>query len=129
MCDRQDIGVSIDGGAEGSVPEGGDEPRIFIYDNYPGGIGFSEPLSSKHDLLLEHTHALVSGCPCEQGCPACVGPVGNTGPLAKAVALRVLDALRARSGEGRELAEPPESAAGGEAPVPVARAVADEVPL
>jgi hypothetical protein len=21
-----------------------DEPRIFVYDNYPGGVGFSEPL-------------------------------------------------------------------------------------
>ncbi|MDO8795261.1 MAG: DUF1998 domain-containing protein, partial [Vicinamibacterales bacterium] len=129
MCDRQDIGVAIDGGAEGSVPEGGDEPRIFIYDNYPGGIGFSEPLSSKHDELLEHTHALVSGCPCEQGCPACVGPVGNTGPLAKAVALTVLDALRARSGESCELAELPEGAACAEAPVRSALAVADEVPF
>lgn len=124
MCDRQDIGVSIDGGTDAA-----DEPRIFIYDNYPGGIGFSEPLSSKHDMLLAHTHALVSGCPCEQGCPACVGPIGYTGPLAKAVALKVLDALLARSGEGRELAEPPDDAAGGEAPVPVARAVAGEVPL
>ena len=29
-----------------------DEPRIFIYDNYPGGIGFSEPLFGMHDALL-----------------------------------------------------------------------------
>ena len=30
---------------------------------------------------------------CESGCPGCVGPVGNTGPLAKTAALRILDLL------------------------------------
>ena len=137
MCDRQDIGVSIDGGTDAA-----DEPRIFIYDNYPGGIGFSEPLSSKHDTLLEHTHTLVSGCPCEQGCPACVGPVGNTGPLAKAVALKVLDALLAGAARaGRELttdetADPAVRVSGAaqmavadETAAPEALAMADAVPL
>ena len=61
-----------------------DEPRIFIYDNYPGGIGFSEPLFGMHDELLARTRELIAGCECEHGCPTCVGPVGNTGPLAKA---------------------------------------------
>ena len=89
MCDRQDIGVSIDSGAEDDG-----EPRIFIYDNYPGGIGFSEPLAVKHGELLAHAQALIAGCPCAQGCPGCVGPLGDIGPLAKAVALRMLQALR-----------------------------------
>ena len=53
MCDRQDIGISIGSGNEHDSPDLtragepvtlSDEPRIFIYDNYPGGIGFSEPL-------------------------------------------------------------------------------------
>ena len=35
----------------------------------------------------------IAGCPCESGCPSCVGPEGNTGPHAKAVALRILDDL------------------------------------
>ena len=62
-------------------------PTIFLYDNYPGGIGFSEPLFGMHDALLARTHELIDGCPCESGCPSCVGPEGATGPLAKAVAL------------------------------------------
>ena len=67
------------------------DPNIFIYDNYPGGIGFSRPLYDMHALLLERTRDLIVGCPCESGCPSCVGPEGNTGPHAKAVATRILD--------------------------------------
>jgi len=100
MCDRQDIGISIGGGEEGSagagpVPAELDEPRIFIYDAYPGGIGFSEPLFGMHDELVARTRELIAGCPCEQGCPACVGPIGEIGPAAKAVALEILDRLMA----------------------------------
>jgi len=104
MCDRQDIGISIGSGDEGDVQEHtrmgepltlSDEPRIFIYDNYPGGIGFSEPLCSMDDELRRHTRELIAGCECEHGCPTCVGPIGNTGPLAKTVALRILDLIEA----------------------------------
>ena len=86
MCDGHDIGLSIDSGAEG-------EHKIFIYDNYPGGIGFSEPLFRMDHELLAATRRLIAECDCEKGCPGCVGPVGNTGPLAKAAALRILDLL------------------------------------
>ena len=58
MCDRHDIGISI-GSGETRADDGRarrrpsarrrlDEPRIFVYDNYPGGIGFSEPLFGMH---------------------------------------------------------------------------------
>ncbi len=70
-------------------------PRIFVYDNYPGGIGFSEPLFRMHAELLEGTRRLIAECGCESGCPACVGPAGNTGPLAKVAALRILELLLA----------------------------------
>jgi DEAD/DEAH box helicase domain-containing protein len=88
MCDAHDIGISIES-ADGAE----DVPRIFIYDNYPGGIGFSEPLFHMHDDLLARTHALIAGCECTHGCPTCVGPIGNTGPLAKTVALRILELM------------------------------------
>jgi DEAD/DEAH box helicase domain-containing protein len=104
MCDRQDIGISIGSGDEGDVREYNrmgepvtlsDEPRIFVYDNYPGGIGFSEPLFAMDDALRRRTRELIAGCECEHGCPTCVGPIGNTGPLAKTVALRILDLIEA----------------------------------
>ena len=99
MCDRQDIGISIGEGdqatpgpaAEASADAA--EPRIFIYDNYPGGIGFSEPLFGMHTELLSRTRELIAGCECQHGCPTCVGPLGNVGPMAKAVALRILDLI------------------------------------
>ena len=117
MCDRQDIGVSI-GNADESAPVDDpsravtrsglpvslpDEPRVFIYDNYPGGIGFSQPLFLMCDDLLARTAELIARCACEHGCPACVGPVGDTGPLAKTVALRILNLAGAtgHSGSGR----------------------------
>ena len=102
MCDRQDIGISIGTGEQGEDPDLtraghpatlSDEPRIFVYDNYPGGIGFSEPLFGMHRDLLARTRELIAGCECQHGCPTCVGPIGNTGPLAKLVALRILNQL------------------------------------
>jgi DEAD/DEAH box helicase domain-containing protein len=114
MCDNHDLGLSIDGGAlEGASRVGGSTkgasktdvsaaPTVFIYDNYPGGIGFSEPLFTMHDALLARTRELIDGCPCQSGCPSCVGPEGATGPLAKAVASRLLEALVA-SAESRSV--------------------------
>jgi DEAD/DEAH box helicase domain-containing protein len=93
MCDRHDIGISLGEEGSGAVPPDAFSPRIFIYDNYPGGIGFSQPLFRMHDEVVERTRRLVAGCDCESGCPGCVGPVGNTGPLAKSAALRILDLL------------------------------------
>ena len=48
-----------------------------------------------HDELLDGTRRLIAECQCENGCPGCVGPIGNTGPLAKVAALRILDLLLA----------------------------------
>jgi DEAD/DEAH box helicase domain-containing protein len=95
MCDRHDIGISIDGDEERGPGEC--SPRIFVYDNYPGGIGFSQPLFRMHPELLEGTRRLIADCECENGCPGCVGPIGNTGPLAKTAALRILDLLLGRA--------------------------------
>jgi DEAD/DEAH box helicase domain-containing protein len=109
MCDRSDVGVSIDGGSldrvtrtggKGGVPEALQaEPNVFIYDNYPGGIGFSRPLFEMHETLLARTRELIAECPCESGCPSCVGPEGNTGPRAKAVALEILSGLMLQESE------------------------------
>jgi DEAD/DEAH box helicase domain-containing protein len=101
MCDGRDLGLSVNAGdresqvgvRHGAPVADGDTPRIFLYDAYPGGIGFSQPLFSMHVDLLTGTRELIAECPCDNGCPSCVGPVGQTGPLAKTVALRILDHL------------------------------------
>jgi DEAD/DEAH box helicase domain-containing protein len=105
MCDRQDIGLSVDTGSPESAAVGrgamatkaplvaGVDPKIFVYDNYPGGIGFSAPLFRMQDDLLRATRELVTECECDAGCPSCVGPIGETGPLAKRVAVELLDLI------------------------------------
>ncbi len=70
------------------------EPNLYLYDAYPGGIGFSEPLFRAHDLLMQKTRELIAACTCEQGCPSCVGPAGDLAPRAKEAALAILDRLR-----------------------------------
>ena len=117
MCDARDIGLSVNTGDHDQsgtdwsrrIAEGAkaDTPRIFIYDAYPGGIGFSAPLWGMQQALLSKTSALISGCDCETGCPMCVGPIGETGPLAKTVALRLLDHLLAPRLEAPTLEEVP----------------------
>jgi DEAD/DEAH box helicase domain-containing protein len=104
MCDRVDLGAVIGEGAPAlAESEGGwvgaaspdelFEPALYLYDAYPGGIGLSEPLYRMHDKLLFRTRELIKGCPCENGCPSCVGPAGETGERAKETALVILDRL------------------------------------
>jgi DEAD/DEAH box helicase domain-containing protein len=112
MCDRHDIGMAVDAGEQvdpasvrGSTTfsiGAGVSPRLFLYDNYPGGIGFSEPLYRMHRRLLDGTLRLIASCGCETGCPGCVGPAVSSGPLAKTAAVRILELLLAgldRAGE------------------------------
>jgi DEAD/DEAH box helicase domain-containing protein len=92
MCDGHDVGISIDSGDAGDGAAARPQ-KIFVYDNYPGGIGFSAPLYDMHDELLSGTRRLIAECECEAGCPGCVGPIGNTGPRAKRAALQILDLM------------------------------------
>jgi DEAD/DEAH box helicase domain-containing protein len=106
MCDRMDLGATIGEGApDRNVPANGwesrkeefFEPTLYLFDAYPGGIGLSEPLFHMHDSLIDRTRELVESCPCERGCPSCVGPVGETGERAKETALAILKCLDIRN--------------------------------
>jgi DEAD/DEAH box helicase domain-containing protein len=68
-------------------------PNLYLYDAYPGGIGFSQPLFRAHELLIRKTRELIHACPCESGCPSCVGPAGDLAPRSKEAALAILDRL------------------------------------
>jgi DEAD/DEAH box helicase domain-containing protein len=74
------------------------EPNLYLFDAYPGGIGFSEPLFRVHDLLIRKTRELIRECPCDDGCPSCIGPAGDLALHGKEVALAILDRLSV--GEG-----------------------------
>jgi DEAD/DEAH box helicase domain-containing protein len=94
MCDGHDVGITIETGEPDGLPADTQEARIFIYDNYPGGIGFSEPLFRMHHELIDATRRLIAECPCDNGCPGCVGPIGYTGAQAKFAALAILRLLQ-----------------------------------
>jgi DEAD/DEAH box helicase domain-containing protein len=111
MCDGRDLGTAIGErppkpGAEGEefMPVSLEdamqrtakeffEPNLYLFDAYPGGIGFSEPLYRAHELLLGQTRELIVGCGCESGCPSCVGPAGDLAQRAKEAALAILERI------------------------------------
>ena len=109
MCDRRDLGTAV-GERPPSSPTEIDwkdfaapanpseaevffEPNLYIYDAYPGGIGISEPLYRACDTLLNRTLELIHACPCENGCPTCVGPTADRSERTKEVALEILGRL------------------------------------
>ena len=69
------------------------DPTVFIFDTYPGGIGFSDLLYEEHDRLLTAARKLIQSCPCNMGCPSCVGPTLEVGPAAKKTALDIIDII------------------------------------
>lgn len=76
MCDPMDIRVVY------QVRSAFDKkPTIYIYDNYPGGVGFSSKLYEIHGELFETSAKMINACGCESGCPSCVGPLNEfSGP-------------------------------------------------
>jgi len=109
MCDARDLGVAVGENAasevvvgDSSVPDlrgkegppgSAFEPNIYLYDKYPGGVGFSEPLFRLCDALLVNTQRLIAACPCSSGCPSCVGPAGEVGEKGKEVAIAILNKI------------------------------------
>lgn len=94
MVDPRDLGRTV-----GSREGGGralEAPTVYLYDHIPGGVGLASRLYDERDALLGRTRALLEACPCEGGCPACVGPAG--GRPRKALALRILDGLGVGAG-------------------------------
>ncbi len=82
------------------------EPTLFLYDNYPGGVGLSAPLYDDAPRLVADARDLVAACGCTAGCPACVGPVlrgdEELAVTPRQAALKVLDLLYAVAPHARD---------------------------
>jgi DEAD/DEAH box helicase domain-containing protein len=99
MCDRADVGGVVDGKNLGKT-------AVFMYDRYPGGLGFVEHAFRRPGEILRACRELLSECPCSGGCPSCVGlpvlrpaqhqdpEVGGAWPIPdKEAAAAILDGL------------------------------------
>jgi len=113
MCDLHDLGVTIGDNLTGqSIPprelprrrlpqeeraqtilNPDFSPNLFLYDNFPGGIGLSPALFKLRTTLFEACLGTIESCPCAEGCPSCVGPVRESGEKAKQVAREILKKL------------------------------------
>ncbi|WP_096188916.1 DEAD/DEAH box helicase [Evansella halocellulosilytica] len=76
MCDKNDLHA---------VPEvkaiHSQQPTIFLYDRYPGGIGLSKSVYEQMEPILFDALQFIGSCPCESGCPTCVGIGGASGDM------------------------------------------------
>ena len=66
MCDSRDISGVVDSKNLGSS-------SMILYDRYPGGLGYSEKGYAEIEALLAICRQMVAECPCDEGCPSCVG--------------------------------------------------------
>jgi len=66
MCDTQDIGTVVDASNLG-------RDALFLYDRYPGGMGYARRCLERIDELMSTIHTVIKECACADGCPSCVG--------------------------------------------------------
>jgi len=66
MCDTMDIGTVVESSNTGL-------PTLFVYDRYPGGMGFAARGFDLIDKIMQATLKLIKQCECYNGCPSCVG--------------------------------------------------------
>lgn len=74
MSDRNDLHTAVQIKADHS-----EKSAIFLYDHYPGGIGLAEKLYGRKAELLERSQQMMAQCPCEDGCPSCIGEGSEEG--------------------------------------------------
>ncbi|MBN1673335.1 MAG: DEAD/DEAH box helicase [Kiritimatiellae bacterium] len=92
MCDTQDIGCVVDASCLG-------RDALFLHDRYPGGMGYARRCLERVEELMLTVCTVIRDCPCEDGCPSCVGsavPAFAMTDLDSAVRGRVPDKAAAR---------------------------------
>ena len=66
MCDSRDLGGVVDSQNLGRT-------TMILYDRYPGGLGYCERGFAQMPQVLAICLEMVRDCPCDDGCPSCVG--------------------------------------------------------
>ncbi|MBI4857502.1 MAG: DEAD/DEAH box helicase [Acetobacterium woodii] len=73
MTERDDIGVAVSNNAIDLGAESDEDVYLYLYDRYIGGLGYAEKAFDLIATIIHNAIRMVSGCPCEQGCAACIG--------------------------------------------------------
>jgi DEAD/DEAH box helicase domain-containing protein len=60
-----------------------DRPTLYIYDAFPGGVGFSRRIFDQFEEICAAALSHARGCPCGVGCPSCVGAPVESGSTAR----------------------------------------------
>ncbi len=92
VCDSEGSEISIDALSRF-------DPTVFLYDCFPGGIGFSPLLFEHFSTLMERSLVVIENCPCTSGCPSCVGPPEEMGRESKKTALKIARRMMSRESE------------------------------
>jgi DEAD/DEAH box helicase domain-containing protein len=70
------------------------EPTVYLHEVVPGGVGLTDRCFEVFDRILGVMGEVVDTCPCDRGCPACVGPPAESGPEGKLTVAALVRALR-----------------------------------
>lgn len=90
MCDTRDLGRTLNEGEEQSDENGSSRAiALHLFDTVPGGVGLAPRIHARSSELIERARELIVACPCDSGCPACVGP--SEGSSRKDLALTLLE--------------------------------------
>lgn len=73
MTEQEDIGTAVSTNSVHAETSAEEAVFLFLYDQYTGGMGYAEKAYELIPEIIENSIAMVSGCPCEDGCAACVG--------------------------------------------------------
>ena len=68
-------------------------PTLYLYDNFPGGVGYSKILYSDYRNIFKAAGEAIVSCRCQEGCPSCVGTVGNGHEAQKKPTLRLIEVI------------------------------------
>ena len=84
MCDPGDLGLHVaQGRGDNEAPA-----TIYIHETFEDGLGLGATLFDLHEDLLARAAAALANCPCDGGCPACVGPTDRSADSTEGMADR-----------------------------------------
>ncbi len=59
------------------------QPTVYLYDAFPGGVGYARRIFEQFEEICLAARRHLQQCPCEKGCPSCVGPAVESGSTAR----------------------------------------------